>query len=37
MMIISTAGQTVVPSGIDRGPIRKRHKKGKNILNAFEK
>ncbi len=37
MMIISTAGQAVIPLGIDRGPIRKRHKKGQNILKALEK
>lgn len=37
MMIIPTGGQIVTPSGMDSGPIRKRHKKGENILKAFEK
>lgn len=36
-MMIPTGGTRVVPSGRDSGPIRKRHKKNKNILKAFEK
>ncbi|MDD2298275.1 MAG: hypothetical protein PHU69_01415 [Fermentimonas sp.] len=32
MMMISTAGQRVTPSGYGRGSIRKRHKRNTNIL-----
>ncbi len=37
MQMISTAGKMVVPSGHDRGPIRKRHRKKANILKALQK
>lgn len=37
MMMISTAGQRVNPSGFGRGPIRKKHKRNTNILRAMEK
>ena len=37
MMMISTAGQRVSPSGYGRGPIRKKHKRNTNILRAMEK
>ena len=37
MMMIATAGQRVSPSGYGRGPIRKKHKRNTNILNAMEK
>ena len=36
MMMISTAGQRVSPSGYGRGPIRKKHKRNTNILRAKE-
>ncbi len=37
MQMIPTAGTRPYPAGIDRGPIRKRHKKSANILKAFQK
>ncbi len=37
MMMISTAGQRVSPSGYGRGPIKKKHKRNTNILRAMEK
>ena len=37
LMIESTAGLRVVPSGYGAGPIRKRHKKKGNLLKAFQK
>ena len=37
MMMISTAGQRVNPSGFGRGPIRKKHTRNTNILRAMEK
>lgn len=37
MSVRSNAGELVVPSGRDSGPIRKKHKKNANLLNRLQK